>query len=171
MIQWCHVSVRFRYGGRGDWLHRNVGNISVLNHEGEPMDITQAGVCIRVCTLQTKCKIYAGEHLNQSFHCKQKVKVKTERRSNDGAFDILSDTTRDESTSTHADNGLAYSCFQCISFVFILWPVHSEKKRINLFCVKQDVLKALYFNEFYWWLHFLYFNYRTTIHCTCFKTF
>ncbi len=44
--------------GGGNWLLRNVGNISVLNHEGEPMDITQA----RFCT------IYAGEHLNQSFH-------------------------------------------------------------------------------------------------------
>ncbi len=37
-------------GGRGNWLRRNVGNISVLNHEGEPMDITQARVCTRVCT-------------------------------------------------------------------------------------------------------------------------
>ncbi len=27
--------------------------------------------------VQTKCKIHAGEHLNQSFHYKQKVKVKT----------------------------------------------------------------------------------------------
>ncbi len=37
-------SVRFQYVGQGNWLHRNVGNISVLNHEGEPMDITQ--MCI-----------------------------------------------------------------------------------------------------------------------------
>ncbi len=39
----------FRYGGRGNWCG-NVGNISVLNHEGEPMDIKQAGVCTRVYT-------------------------------------------------------------------------------------------------------------------------
>ncbi len=45
-----------RGGGGGDCLCRNVGNISVLNHEDEPMDITQA----RVCT------IYAGVHLNLS---------------------------------------------------------------------------------------------------------
>ncbi len=25
------------WGGRGNWLRRNVGNISVLNHEGEPI--------------------------------------------------------------------------------------------------------------------------------------
>ncbi len=56
----------FSIRGRGDWLCSNVGNISVLNHEGEPMDITQAGVCTRVCTLQTLCKIYAGERLNLS---------------------------------------------------------------------------------------------------------
>ncbi len=41
------------------------------------MDITQARVCTRVCTVQTKWKMYAGEHLNQSFHYKQKVEVKT----------------------------------------------------------------------------------------------
>ncbi len=65
-------------GGGGNWSCCNVGNISVLNHECETMDITQACVCTRVCTMQTKCKIYTGEHLNQSFHYKQKVKVKTE---------------------------------------------------------------------------------------------
>ncbi len=27
--------VHFRYGGQGNWLGCNVGNISVLNHEGE----------------------------------------------------------------------------------------------------------------------------------------
>ncbi len=49
-----HGSVRYdtvvsRFGmfskrgwGGGNWLCRNVGNVSVLNHEGEPMDITQA---------------------------------------------------------------------------------------------------------------------------------
>ncbi len=36
MVHKIHGSVR--YGG--NWLRRNVGNISVLNHEGEPMDIT-----------------------------------------------------------------------------------------------------------------------------------
>ncbi len=28
----------FDTGGGGNWLRRNVGNISVLNHEGKPMD-------------------------------------------------------------------------------------------------------------------------------------
>ncbi len=36
------------------------------------MDITQACVCTMVCTPA----IYAGEHLNQSIHHKQKEKVK-----------------------------------------------------------------------------------------------
>ncbi len=55
-----HSSVRYdtvvsRFGmfsirGGGNWLRRNVGNISVLNHEGEPMDIPQARVCTRVYT-------------------------------------------------------------------------------------------------------------------------
>jgi len=43
--------------------------VLLLNHEGEPMDITQALVCTMVC------KLNAGEHLNQSNHYKQKVKV------------------------------------------------------------------------------------------------
>ncbi len=43
-----HSSVRFRYRGRVNWLRPNVRNISVLNHEGEAMDITQACVCTRV---------------------------------------------------------------------------------------------------------------------------
>ncbi len=46
----------------GNRLRRNVGNISVSNHDGEPMDITQA----HVCALQTLRKIYAGECLNLS---------------------------------------------------------------------------------------------------------
>ncbi len=70
-----HSGVTVRYvfdtGERGNWLCRNVGDIYVLllNHEGEPMDITQALVCTMVC------KLNAGEHLNQSNHYKQKVKV------------------------------------------------------------------------------------------------
>ncbi len=60
--QWCHSSVRFRYGGQGNWLYRNVGNISVLNHEGELMDMFAPGFA----HVQTKRKIYAGEHLNLS---------------------------------------------------------------------------------------------------------
>ncbi len=75
--QWCHGSVSFWYGERDNWSCRNVGNISVLNHEGELMDIKQARICTRVCTMKIKCKIYAGEHPNRSFHYKQKVKVKT----------------------------------------------------------------------------------------------
>ncbi len=72
------VSVRYVFDTGGNLLCCSVGNISVLNHEAEPMDITQARICTKVCTMQTKCKIYDGEHLNQSFHYKQKVKVKTE---------------------------------------------------------------------------------------------
>ncbi len=55
-----HGSVRYdtvvsRFGmfsirGAGQLLRSNVGNISVLNHEGEPMDIKQARVYTRVCT-------------------------------------------------------------------------------------------------------------------------
>ncbi len=42
-------SVRGGGGGGCRWLRR-IGNISVLNHEGEPMDITQARLFTRVCT-------------------------------------------------------------------------------------------------------------------------
>ncbi len=79
--QWCHGLVRFRYGGRP-----NVGYISVLNHESEPMDIKHT-FAPGFAHMQTKCKIYAGEHLNQSFHYEQKVKAKT-KWSNGGAFAI-----------------------------------------------------------------------------------
>ncbi len=42
--QWCYSQFgTFSIRGRGNWLCRNIENISVLNHEGEPMDITQAG--------------------------------------------------------------------------------------------------------------------------------
>ncbi len=76
---WCHShgSVRLRCGG-ANWLRRNVGNISVLSREGEPMDITQAGVCIRVCTRADLAQNYAGKHLNFSQFTINKVKVKTE---------------------------------------------------------------------------------------------
>ncbi len=109
--QWCNGSVCYRYGGRGNWLPCNVGNISVLNHEGEPMDIKQAGVCTRA-HVQTLCKIYAGERLkSQSIHYKQKVKVKTEWWSNDGAFGIwcriFSQRQRETNLLQHADNGIA----------------------------------------------------------------
>ncbi len=61
----CFMSVSFirkeerpagpKSGGGGGLIHHNIGNISVLNHKCEPMDITQA-----------TCKLYAGEHLNFS---------------------------------------------------------------------------------------------------------
>ncbi len=116
-----HSSVRFRYGGRGNWLYRNVGNISVLNHEGELMDMFAPGFA----HVQTKCKIYAGEHLkSQSIHYKQKVKVKMEW-SNDRAFRhlmqlILSETMRDESTSTYADNGRLSLFFIYFLYIYII---------------------------------------------------
>ncbi len=80
-------------------------NISVLNHEGDPMDITQARVCTRVCTRANFAQINAGECLNlRQFTINRKWKVKTEW-SNDGAFrhltpHILSEDKR-ESTSTY----------------------------------------------------------------------
>ncbi len=55
----------FYTGGRAIG-HVAMLEISVLNHEGETMDITQERVCTRVCTLLTLRKIYAGEHLNLS---------------------------------------------------------------------------------------------------------
>ncbi len=42
-----HSGVTVRYGG--NWLRRNVGNISVLNHEGEPVDITTQATC-KLCS-------------------------------------------------------------------------------------------------------------------------
>ncbi len=81
-IRHSGVMVRYVFYTGGNWLYVAMFEIYVLNHEGEPMDITQACVCTRVCTMQTKCNIYAGEHLNQSFHYNQKVKVKTESQSN-----------------------------------------------------------------------------------------
>ncbi len=61
--------------------------------------------------VQTLCKIYAGERLNQSIHYKQKVKVKTEWRSNDGVFGIwcriFSQRQRETNLLQHADNCIA----------------------------------------------------------------
>ncbi len=67
-----HVSLHLRYIHMGFAVRSNTGNISVLNHEGEPMDITQA----------TTCKLansYAGERLTSVI---QRVKVKK----TDGVF-------------------------------------------------------------------------------------
>ncbi len=42
-IRHSGVTVRYVFDtGGGDWLCHNVGNISVLKHEGKPVDITQA---------------------------------------------------------------------------------------------------------------------------------
>ncbi len=68
---------------------RNTGNISVLNHEGEPMDITQA-----TCKL---CAIVMPVNVLTSVM--QKVKVIFFFKAVLTAH-ILSETTRDESTST-----------------------------------------------------------------------
>ncbi len=64
----------------------------------------------------------------------------------------LSETKRDESTSTHADNGVAYSRFKFI-LIFIL-----NKMRRTVFRVKQcfwksvHEIKAFYFIDLFWWL-------------------
>ncbi len=70
-------------------LRRNTGNTSVLNHEGEPMDITKA-----TCKLSNS---YAGERLNFSHTESESKKTETAH--------ILSET-RDKSTSTCADNSI-----------------------------------------------------------------
>ncbi len=92
-------------------------------------------------TLQTKCKIYADEHLNQSFHYKQKVKVKTEWQSFRHLTPlILSETKRDESTSTYADNGIACSCFHSFPLYFSCDP-YILKKREEMYFVESRRLK------------------------------
>ncbi len=80
-------------------LRRNTGNISVLNHEGEPMGITQA-----------MCKLCAIVPVHILTSVIQKVKVKNLTKLFNAALTltphILSETTRDESTSTYADNSI-----------------------------------------------------------------
>ncbi len=49
--------VRYIFDTGVGGLRRNVRNSSVLNHEGQPMDITQAGVSTRVCTRAVKKKL------------------------------------------------------------------------------------------------------------------
>ncbi len=69
-------------------LRHNTGNISILNHEGEPMDITQA-----------MCQLYAiVMPVNALTSVIQKVKVKkklTEFSNAALTVHILSETTRD----------------------------------------------------------------------------
>ncbi len=76
-------------------LRRNTGNISVLNHEGKPMDITQA-TC-KLCAIVMPVNVLTSVTESES--------KKTDEFSNAAltAY-ILSETTRDESTSTCADN-------------------------------------------------------------------
>ncbi len=43
LFQYDTVVSRFgTFSMQGNWLCRNVGNMYILNHEAEPMDITQA---------------------------------------------------------------------------------------------------------------------------------
>ncbi len=136
-------------GGGGDWLCRNVGNVSVLNHEGEPMDITQARVCTRVCTLQTKRNIYACEHLNLSqFTISRKWKKKwndrvmTELSASDAL--ILSETT---------DTTYAYSCFHLFPLYFSC-GLYILKKREDIYFV----LNRLFFKVSAWNKSFFFFS-------------
>ncbi len=58
-VRYIGVTVRYIFdtgGGRGNWLHSNVGNIPVLNHEGKPMDITEARVWTRANFVQYSCR-------------------------------------------------------------------------------------------------------------------
>ncbi len=73
----------------------NAGNISVLNHKGEPMDITQA-----MCKL---CAIVMPVNVLTSVI--QEVKVKKVTDLSKAAL-TFSETTRDKSTSTCAVNSI-----------------------------------------------------------------
>ncbi len=73
-------------------LHHNTGNISVLNHEGEPMDITKS-TC-KLCAIVMPVNVLTA------------VIQKVKEFSNAAlTLHILSET-RDESTSTCADNSI-----------------------------------------------------------------
>ncbi len=69
--------------GWGNWLGRNVGNIYFLNHKDEPMDVTQALVCTRVCTR-------ARFMLVNIFICQFTVSRKLKSKRNDGVKTELS---------------------------------------------------------------------------------
>ncbi len=79
-------------------LCRNTGNTSVLNHEGEPMDITKS-----------TCKLcaFVAMPVNVLTSVIQKVKVKKLMEFSNAALTahILSETV-DESTSACADNSI-----------------------------------------------------------------
>ncbi len=78
------------------------------------MDITQARACTRVCTTQTKSKIYDKE----------------------------TETKRDKSTSTYADDGTECSRFH-ISFIF---QYILKKKRRNVFRLKSMLEIIVFFH-------------------------
>ncbi len=90
----CVKKIHIHVGLR---LRRNTGNTSVLNHEGEPMDIT-----INVQTLRNS---YAGEPLNFSHTESESKKTDGVERYAALTAHILSET-RDKSTSTCADNSI-----------------------------------------------------------------
>ncbi len=85
---YMHVGLRLR---------RNTGNTSVLNHEAEPMDITKS-----TCKL---CAIVMQVNILTSAIQKVKVKKLMEFSNTALTAHILSET-RDESTSTCADNSI-----------------------------------------------------------------
>ncbi len=104
--------------------------------------------------MQTKCKIYAGEHLNQSFHYKQKVKVKTEWWQ---SFRHLTPVIKsDESTSTYADKGIAYSRFHLFTLYFSCDPYILKKIEEMYFVLKRLFLKIGAWNKSFFLYIFIY---------------
>ncbi len=73
-------------------LHLNTGNISVLNHEGEPMDITKS-TC-KLCVIVMPVNVLTA------------VIQKVKEFSNAALTAHILSETRDESTSTCADNSI-----------------------------------------------------------------
>ncbi len=68
------------------------------------MDITQARACTRVCTTQTKSKIHDKE----------------------------TETKRDESTSTYADDGTEHIHFHLFPLYFSCGPYILKKEKKNI---------------------------------------
>ncbi len=137
--------------GGGDWLCRNVGNVSVLNHEGEPMDITQARVCTRVCTLQTKRKIYAGQRLNLSqFTIEKKWKKK---------WRSFLHLTRLFSQRRQIQHMLvyAYSSFHLFPLYFSCGLYILKKREDIYFVLNRLFFKVSAWNKSFFFLHWFLF--------------
>ncbi len=91
LLQNIHQRLETGFVVQGNWLRSHVGNISVLNHEGEPMDITHNYASERLNLSQ--CIININASFIQFTESESKNRM-TELSASDAAYSLRDDERR-----------------------------------------------------------------------------